>query len=82
MVREAEAMTSCEANAGPRRVRGPLSAREAEVAQLIARGTTSAEVAEALVFTPPTADTHADNIHTKLGLRSRAEIAVWSSAHL
>jgi len=33
------------------------------------------------VITPRTADTHADNIRSKLGLRSRTEIASWATAH-
>jgi non-specific serine/threonine protein kinase len=58
-----------------------LSAREAEVAALIARGHTSREIAEKLVISEKTADTHADHIRTKLGLRSRAEIAAWAVTH-
>ncbi|MBV9597631.1 MAG: LuxR family transcriptional regulator, partial [Chloroflexi bacterium] len=68
-------------SAGPSvRSSGPLSPREREVAALIAHGLTSAEIAERLVITPRTADTHADNIRTKLGLRSRTEIASWATA--
>jgi len=55
----------------------PLTARELEVAALIAAGKTSKEIAEALVITERTADTHAAHIRDKLGLRSRAEIAAW-----
>jgi non-specific serine/threonine protein kinase len=54
-----------------------LSPREWEVAALIARGQTSQDIAEALVITKRTADTHAAHIRDKLGLRSRAEIAAW-----
>jgi DNA-binding NarL/FixJ family response regulator len=59
----------------------PLSRREREVAALIAQGLTSREIAETLIITERTADTHADHIRTKLGLRSRAEIAAWATAH-
>ena len=58
-----------------------LSAREAEVAALIARGHTSREIAQTLVISEKTADSHADHIRTKLGLRSRAEIAAWAVTH-
>ena len=58
----------------------PLTDREREVAVLIAQGLTSPEIAERLVITARTADTHADNIRTKLGLRSRTEIASWATA--
>jgi predicted ATPase/DNA-binding CsgD family transcriptional regulator len=55
----------------------PLSARELEVAELIARGLTSKAIAAQLVVSEKTVDTHADHIRQKLGLRSRAEIAAW-----
>jgi DNA-binding NarL/FixJ family response regulator len=55
-----------------------LTAREMEVATLIAAGKTSKEIAEDLVSTERTADTHAAHIRDKLGVRSRAEIAVWA----
>jgi len=58
-----------------------LSAREAEVAVLIARGHTSREIAQTLVISEKTADSHADHIRTKLGLRSRAEMAAWAVTH-
>ena len=47
------------------------------MAVLIARGKTSKDIADALVITERTADTHAAHIRDKLGLRSRAEIAAW-----
>jgi non-specific serine/threonine protein kinase len=59
----------------------PLTPREAEVAMLIARGRTSKEIADALVITERTADTHATHIRDKLGLGSRAEIAAWAVRH-
>jgi non-specific serine/threonine protein kinase len=58
----------------------PLSSREQEVAELIARGLTSREIAAQLVVSEKTVDTHADHIRQKLGLRSRAEIATWVTA--
>ena len=60
---------------------GPLSRREVEVARLIARGLTSRGIAEELIVSEKTVDAHADHIRTKLGLRSRAEIAAWAVAH-
>jgi non-specific serine/threonine protein kinase len=70
---EAAASGQCSAVA-----RGGLSAREREVVALIARGCTSEAIAEALVISRRTADTHAAHIREKLGLRSRAEIAAWA----
>jgi non-specific serine/threonine protein kinase len=58
-----------------------LTAREREVAALIARGLTSAEIAAELIVSERTVDAHADHIRSKLGLRSRAEIAAWATAH-
>ena len=54
-----------------------LTAREREVATLIAAGLTSRAIAEQIHISERTVDAHADHIRTKLGLRSRAEIAAW-----
>jgi non-specific serine/threonine protein kinase len=61
---------------------GPLTAREREVAALIARGYSNRRIADALVIAEPTAERHVSNILTKLGVHSRAEIAVWADRHL
>ena len=58
----------------------PLSRREREVAILVARGLTNAEVATRLSIAPRTADAHLEHIRLKLNVRSRAEIAAWSTA--
>jgi non-specific serine/threonine protein kinase len=58
-----------------------LTPREREVAALIAQGLSSPRIAEELVISERTADAHADNIRTKLGLHSRAEIAAWATEH-
>jgi predicted ATPase/serine/threonine protein kinase/DNA-binding CsgD family transcriptional regulator len=58
-----------------------LTAREREVAGLIARGLTSRKIAEALHISEKTVDCHADHIRTKLDLGSRVEIAAWAVAH-
>ncbi len=55
-----------------------LSAREREVAALVARGYSNRAIAEALVIAPRTVDTHVSNILNKLDLHSRAQIAAWS----
>jgi predicted ATPase/DNA-binding CsgD family transcriptional regulator len=67
--------------AAPSPAGNALSPRQREVAALIARGLTSRDIAETLVISERTADTHADNIRGKLGLRSRAEIASWATAN-
>ena len=55
----------------------PLSPREHEVAVLIAEGHTNREIGERLVISEWTVDTHVRHILTKLGLRSRAQVAAW-----
>jgi DNA-binding CsgD family transcriptional regulator/tetratricopeptide (TPR) repeat protein len=60
-----------------RRAFGGLTARESEVAALIAQGKTSREIADLLVISERTAEGHVNNILGKLGFTSRAQIAVW-----
>jgi non-specific serine/threonine protein kinase len=63
----------------PRRCHdNPLSAREQQVAALIAAGHTNREIGQRLVITEWTADTHVRHILSKLGLRSRSQVAVWA----
>jgi DNA-binding CsgD family transcriptional regulator len=59
----------------------PLSAREREVAALIAQGKTNGEIAAALVVGKRTVETHVGNILGKLGLSSRAQIVAWAIAN-
>ncbi|MGW9172941.1 response regulator [Streptomyces decoyicus] len=56
----------------------PLTAREREIARLVARGSTNQEIATQLVISPGTAKTHLANIQSKLKLRNRVEIAAWA----
>jgi DNA-binding NarL/FixJ family response regulator len=60
----------------PRRP-GSLTRREKEIAALVSDGLTSREIAARLVLSPRTVESHVDHILTKLGLRSRAQIATW-----
>jgi DNA-binding CsgD family transcriptional regulator len=55
----------------------PLSAREFEVAGLVAEGLTNREVAARLVVAPKTISAHVEHILTKLGAGRRTEIAAW-----
>ena len=54
---------------------GPLTAREREIADLVAAGRTNREVAEQLVLSAKTIEAHLRNIYAKLGVRSRVELA-------
>jgi ATP/maltotriose-dependent transcriptional regulator MalT len=58
-----------------------LSAREREVAALIARGRTNREIAAALVITEGTAANHVAHILDKLGFSFRSQIAAWVTEH-
>ena len=50
------------------------TAREREVATLLARGLSRAEMAEALVLSPHTVDDHVKNLYEKVGVASRQEL--------
>jgi len=56
-----------------------LTAREHEVATLVAQGLTNRQIAARLVITERTAETHVQNILNKLGFTSRAQIAAWAA---
>ena len=51
-----------------------LTAREAEIVQLIAEGRPSKEIAALLVISVKTVERHRANILQKLGMRDRAEL--------
>jgi DNA-binding CsgD family transcriptional regulator len=56
----------------------PLSARELEVAGLVAEGLTNRGIAQRLHLSERTAENHIKNILDKLGLDSRAQVAAWT----
>lgn len=58
-----------------------LTAREHEVATLIAYGLTSSEVAERLCISVRTAEMHRSNAMRKLQTHSRAGIVRWALDH-
>jgi len=55
-----------------------LTPREREVAALVARGLTDAQLAEVLVISRRTAEKHVANCLGKLGLATRAGLAAWA----
>ena len=55
-----------------------LTAREREVAGLIAQGRSNREIADALVVSERTVESHVTNILSKLDFTSRARIAAWA----
>ena len=58
----------------------PLSAREFEVAKLVAAGLTNRQIAEQLVLAPKTVSAHVEHILNKLGAARRTEIAAWCAS--
>jgi predicted ATPase/DNA-binding CsgD family transcriptional regulator len=57
----------------------PLTRREREIAGLIAEGLTSRAIADRLVISVRTVETHTEHILAKLGVRSRVQVATWVS---
>jgi non-specific serine/threonine protein kinase len=54
-----------------------LTQRELEVAALVAEGLRNREIAERLVISPRTAETHVQNMLAKTGFRARTQLAAW-----
>ncbi|MDP9352896.1 MAG: response regulator transcription factor, partial [Chloroflexota bacterium] len=58
-----------------------LTRREREIVGLITEGLTNRQIAQQLVLSERTVDTHTANLMRKLGLRSRAQVAAWAAQH-
>ncbi|MGI8313191.1 response regulator transcription factor [Saccharopolyspora hattusasensis] len=56
-----------------------LTKRELEVVALIAAGMSNKQIAASLVISQRTAESHVENILTKMGLTSRTQIVAWHS---
>jgi DNA-binding CsgD family transcriptional regulator len=54
-----------------------LTGRERDVAQLLAAGRSNREIADTLVITEGTVEVHVKHILSKLGFRSRSQVAGW-----
>src|SRR5215470_13659389 len=58
----------------------PLTARERQVARLIAGGRSNKDIAAELVISQRTAENHVEHILIKLGFTARAQVAAWAAA--
>ncbi|MFJ6621062.1 response regulator [Kitasatospora sp. NPDC091335] len=54
-----------------------LTAREREIAELVADGATNAEIGAGLFISPGTVKNHLANVQRKIGARNRVGIAAW-----
>lgn len=54
-----------------------LTRRESQIAAMIHEGLTNKGIAKALVISPRTVESHVENILTKLGFTSRAQVVRW-----
>ncbi len=59
-----------------------LSRRERDVVQLLGLGLSNRQIAETLVLTEGTAENYVQRVLNKLGLRNRAQAALWAAAHV
>lgn len=69
--------TAARAAQEPSSGTGPLTARETQVARLIAQGLSNREIGRTLTISERTADAHVQHILNKLGFTSRTQIAAW-----
>jgi DNA-binding CsgD family transcriptional regulator/tetratricopeptide (TPR) repeat protein len=58
----------------------PLTAREFQVARLVADGLTNPEIGAELTVAPKTVAAHVEHILAKLGVGRRSEIAAWAAS--
>jgi DNA-binding NarL/FixJ family response regulator len=58
-----------------------LTAREVEVLRLVAQGLSDAQVAEQLVISPRTVNSHLTSIYNKLGVDSRTAASRFAVEH-
>jgi len=58
-----------------------ISERETEIVELVARGLTNQEIAQALTISKRTVDNHVSNIFTKTGAKNRVALLNWAMDH-
>jgi DNA-binding NarL/FixJ family response regulator len=60
-----------------RRTPPTVTPRQLQVAALVAQGRSNRQIADELVITERSAESHVERIRARLGFRSRAQIAAW-----
>jgi predicted ATPase/DNA-binding SARP family transcriptional activator/DNA-binding CsgD family transcriptional regulator len=73
-----EVAPASESTLAGREMDDPLTSRECEVAVLVGGGLTNRQISSKLSVSERTVHNHVRNILSKLGLRSRTQIAVWA----
>ncbi len=76
-----EAVALARAAQAAERPEDGLTGRERDVARLVARGLSNRQIAQAMVTTERTTESHLTHIFTKLGLSSRTQLAAWAHEH-
>jgi DNA-binding CsgD family transcriptional regulator len=82
---QAAAELAATGETAQRRGAGPLmtlTAQERQIAELLGEGRTTRETATALFLSPKTVEYHLRHVYTKLGVRSRSELAHALADHL
>jgi DNA-binding CsgD family transcriptional regulator len=75
----ADAEALADEASGVRGGAGALTAREREIALLLADGLANRAIAEQLVLSERTVETHVRNLLAKLGLANRTQVAAWAA---
>ena len=58
-----------------------MTAREAEVLQFVASGSTNGQIADQLSLSTRTVENHIANIYAKIGVHGRVAAANWAREH-
>lgn len=79
----AEAVLAAAGHRTPKRREWPagLTSREVDILRLLARGMSNKQIANALMISPKTTNTHIEHIYAKLGVTNRALASLFAAKH-